>query len=76
MFVGRQVVWEYVCGQTGNVGVCLWADSVGVCGQMVIRCVWEYACGQTVREYVGRHVMWEYVCGKTGGVGVCLWTEK
>ena len=35
MFVDRKVVWEdvfgqtcsvYVCGQTGSVGVCLWAD--------------------------------------------------
>ena len=25
-FVGRQVVWQYVFGQTGSEGVCFWAD--------------------------------------------------
>ena len=66
MFLGRQVVREYVCGQTGSVGVCLWAvleymcgqtGSVGVC--LWVDRVWEYICGQTV---------WDYVCGQTGSV--------
>ena len=36
VFVGRQVVWYYVCGQTGGVTVSLWAQVV-----------WQYVCGQT-----------------------------
>ena len=63
MFVGRQCGSMWAEGNKVCVGVCLWADSVGVCRQTcnVGVCLWEDRwCGSM---FVDRKVVWEYVFG-------------
>ena len=73
--MGRQCGSMWADGNKVCVGVCLWADSVGVCRQTcnVGVCLWEdRGCGSM---FVDRKVVWEDVFGQTCRVYMFVGTQ-